>query len=67
MNRTNPPDAILREVFQRTGDRPFKRIEGVISEQELVAMSEGYKRVAGLGPPTRDATNADKEAGTNRS
>ena len=23
MNRTNPPDAILREVFERTGDKPF--------------------------------------------
>jgi hypothetical protein len=22
MNRTNPPDAILREVFVRTGDKP---------------------------------------------
>src|SRR5205823_14311640 len=27
MNRTNPPDAILREVWKRTGDKPFKRIE----------------------------------------
>jgi 2-polyprenyl-6-methoxyphenol hydroxylase-like FAD-dependent oxidoreductase len=46
-NRTNPPDAILREVFQRTHDRPFKAIEDVISRDELVALSEGYKRVAG--------------------
>ena len=48
MNRTNPPDAILREVFERTGDKPFARVEDVISEQELVALSEGYKRVAGF-------------------
>ncbi len=48
MNRRNPPDAILREVFQRTGDRPFARIEDIISEQELIALSEGYKRVAGF-------------------
>jgi len=46
-NRSNPPDAILREVFQRTQDRPFGRIEDVISRDELVALSEGYKRIAG--------------------
>jgi 2-polyprenyl-6-methoxyphenol hydroxylase-like FAD-dependent oxidoreductase len=46
-NRTNPPDAILREVFQRTGDRPFAAIDDVISREELVALSEGYKRIAG--------------------
>jgi 2-polyprenyl-6-methoxyphenol hydroxylase-like FAD-dependent oxidoreductase len=46
-NRSNPPDAILREVFQRTGDQPFGAIEDVISRDELVALSEGYKRIAG--------------------
>src|SRR5882672_6761178 len=46
-NRTNPPDAILREVFQRTNDRPFDSIDDVISRDELVALSEGYKRIAG--------------------
>jgi 2-polyprenyl-6-methoxyphenol hydroxylase-like FAD-dependent oxidoreductase len=46
-NRSNPPDAILREVFQRTNDQPFGRIDDVISREELVAMSEGYKRIAG--------------------
>jgi 5-methylphenazine-1-carboxylate 1-monooxygenase len=46
-NRTNPPDAILREVFQRTHDKPFAAIEDVISRDELVALSEGYKRIAG--------------------
>jgi len=46
-NRTNPPDAILREVFQRTHDRPFASIDDVISRGELVALSEGYKRIAG--------------------
>jgi 2-polyprenyl-6-methoxyphenol hydroxylase-like FAD-dependent oxidoreductase len=46
-NRTNPPDAILREVFQRTGDRPFRAIDDVITRDELVALSEGYKRIAG--------------------
>ena len=46
-NRTNPPDAILREVFQRTHDQPFGQIDDVISRDELVALSEGYKRIAG--------------------
>jgi 2-polyprenyl-6-methoxyphenol hydroxylase-like FAD-dependent oxidoreductase len=46
-NRSNPPDAILREVYTRTGDRPFDRIESVISQEELAALSERYKRVAG--------------------
>src|SRR5579863_42543 len=46
-NRTNPPDAILREVYERTRDRPFDAIEDVISRDELVALSEGYKRIAG--------------------
>src|SRR5258707_4963377 len=46
-NRSNPPDAILREVFQRTNDRPFASIDDVISRDELVALSEGYKRIAG--------------------
>jgi 5-methylphenazine-1-carboxylate 1-monooxygenase len=46
-NRTNPPDAILREVFERTHDRPFGAIDDVISRDELVALSEGYKRIAG--------------------
>jgi hypothetical protein len=48
MNRANPPDAILREVWRRSGDKPFARIEDVISTAELAQMSEAYKRVAGF-------------------
>ncbi len=47
-NRRNPPDAILREVYERTGDKPFARIDDVISEAELRAISERYKTVAGM-------------------
>ncbi len=47
-NRRNPPDAILREVYQRTGDQPFARIEDVIGADELHAISERYRTVAGL-------------------
>jgi 2-polyprenyl-6-methoxyphenol hydroxylase-like FAD-dependent oxidoreductase len=46
-NRTNPPDAILREVYLRTHDRPFGKVDDVISRDELVALSESYKRIAG--------------------
>jgi 2-polyprenyl-6-methoxyphenol hydroxylase-like FAD-dependent oxidoreductase len=51
MNRSNPPDAILREVYERTGDRPFQRIDDVISRDELAAISERYRRVAGVDRP----------------
>jgi 5-methylphenazine-1-carboxylate 1-monooxygenase len=46
-NRRNPPDVVLREVFERTGDRPFGRIEEVISAAELKALTDRYKQVAG--------------------
>ena len=46
-NRRNPPDAILREIYERTGDRPFERIEAVISAEELKAISDRYKGIAG--------------------
>jgi 2-polyprenyl-6-methoxyphenol hydroxylase-like FAD-dependent oxidoreductase len=46
-NRRNPPDAILREVYERTGDKPFARIEDVIPEAELRAIADRYKAVAG--------------------
>ena len=47
-NRKNPPDAILREVYERTSGNPFKRIDDVISPEELMQMSEGYKKIAGF-------------------
>jgi len=47
MKRDNPPDAILREVFVRTGDKPFARIDDVIGRDELEAISNAYQRVAG--------------------
>jgi 5-methylphenazine-1-carboxylate 1-monooxygenase len=46
-NRRNPPDVILREVFERTGDKPFRDIDAVIKPAELKALSERYKQVAG--------------------
>ena len=46
-NRRAPPDKILQEVYRRTGDKPFTNIDDVISREELAALSESYKRVAG--------------------
>jgi len=51
-NRTSPPDVIIREVYLRTGDRPFKNIEDVISREEILALTEGYKRIAGYDKET---------------
>lgn len=48
MNRANPPDAILREVHERSGDKPFERLSDVVSDEELRAISERYKSVAGF-------------------
>ena len=47
MNRSNPPDAILREVRERSGDQPYARIEDVIGNDELAAISARYKSVSG--------------------
>jgi 5-methylphenazine-1-carboxylate 1-monooxygenase len=46
-NRESPPDSILKEVWQRTGDKPFDRIEDVITNDELAALSRSYEKVAG--------------------
>lgn len=56
-NRTTPPDAILREVWERTGDRPFERIEDVISHEELTRISHRYREVAGFSAPTSTSTS----------
>jgi 2-polyprenyl-6-methoxyphenol hydroxylase-like FAD-dependent oxidoreductase len=50
MSRTNPPDAILREVYERTGDRPFERIDDVISRSEMIDLLDSYRRVTAGQP-----------------
>ena len=47
-NRSEPPDAVLHEVYRRTGDRPFGRIDEVISQDELAGLLQRYQRVAGF-------------------
>jgi 2-polyprenyl-6-methoxyphenol hydroxylase-like FAD-dependent oxidoreductase len=63
MNRRDPPDAILREVWKRTGDRPFDRVDDVISRDEIVAMSDRYKQVAGDERPATPTAEADERIG----
>ncbi len=57
-NRSMPPDAILREVYLRSGDKPFARIEDVIDPAELAAITNSYKRIAGYDRQTLEAKRA---------
>jgi 2-polyprenyl-6-methoxyphenol hydroxylase-like FAD-dependent oxidoreductase len=52
-NRSTPPDAILREVHERSGDKPFARLEDIVSREELARIAANYKQIAGLraSPP----------------
>jgi 5-methylphenazine-1-carboxylate 1-monooxygenase len=47
-SRTAPPDNILKVVHERSGGQPFERIEELISLDELAAITDEYKRVAGF-------------------
>jgi 2-polyprenyl-6-methoxyphenol hydroxylase-like FAD-dependent oxidoreductase len=57
MNRKAPPDAILKTVHERTGGERFKAIEDVISADELAAISNSYKNVAGLNKDVLNNTS----------
>ena len=54
-NRSMPPDTVLREVHERSGDKPFSRIDDVISQAELAQITSRYQQVAGV---SRDAAGA---------
>jgi 2-polyprenyl-6-methoxyphenol hydroxylase-like FAD-dependent oxidoreductase len=49
-NRRNPPDALLREVYERSGDQRFANIDDVISPAEITAMMSAYRTIAGYSP-----------------
>jgi len=51
-NRSDPPDAILREVWNRSGGKNFSRIEDVMPTAELQAILDRYKKVAGFDRET---------------
>jgi hypothetical protein len=47
-NRMHPPDFINIKVEELVGDRPFDDLNKYITQDELRALSEDYKRVAGF-------------------
>jgi 2-polyprenyl-6-methoxyphenol hydroxylase-like FAD-dependent oxidoreductase len=53
-NREHPPDFINIKVEELVGDRPFERLEDYISQDELRALSDDYKKIAGFALPAID-------------
>ena len=47
-NREHPPDFINIKVEELTGDKPFRNLDDFITQDELRALSENYKRIAGF-------------------
>jgi 5-methylphenazine-1-carboxylate 1-monooxygenase len=47
-NREHPPDFINIKVEELVGDRPFDNLDDYITQNELRALSENYKRIAGF-------------------
>jgi len=47
-NRDHPPDFINIKVEELVGDRPFDNLDKYITQDELRALSENYKRIAGF-------------------
>jgi 2-polyprenyl-6-methoxyphenol hydroxylase-like FAD-dependent oxidoreductase len=47
-NRAHPPDFINIKVEELVGDRPFDDLDKYITQGELRALSESYKRIAGF-------------------
>jgi 5-methylphenazine-1-carboxylate 1-monooxygenase len=52
-NRSLPPDFINIKVDELAGDKPFRHIDDVISQKELGAISEHYKKIAGFSLETQ--------------
>lgn len=47
-NRSNPPDIINIRVEELVGDRPFDDLDRYITQDELRALSDSYKSIAGF-------------------
>src|SRR5579862_4401520 len=47
-NRAHPPDFINIRVEELIGDKPYDKLDAVITQAELKALSDEYKRVAGF-------------------
>jgi 2-polyprenyl-6-methoxyphenol hydroxylase-like FAD-dependent oxidoreductase len=50
-NRNHPPDFINIKVEELVGDRPFENLDDYITQDELRALSDDYKRIAGFSVP----------------
>jgi 2-polyprenyl-6-methoxyphenol hydroxylase-like FAD-dependent oxidoreductase len=62
-NRSNPPDIINMKVEELTGDRPFDDLDRYISQQELKALSDRYKSVAGFALEQTRAPTDERRQG----
>ena len=51
-NRSDPPDTILREVWNRSGGKPFAKIEDIMPTDELAAILDRYRKVSGFDRET---------------
>ncbi|WP_426959490.1 flavin-dependent oxidoreductase [Muricoccus radiodurans] len=47
-NRSNPPDSLIARVEELTRDQPFDDLDAIITQDELRAISDRYKQVAGF-------------------
>ncbi|MBX3610017.1 MAG: flavin-dependent oxidoreductase [Hydrogenophaga sp.] len=47
-NRTLPPDFIIMKADELSGGQPFASIDDLISQDELRAISDNYKQIAGF-------------------
>ena len=52
-NREFPPDFINIKVEELVGDRPFDNLDAYITQDELRALSDNYKRIAGFALPPK--------------
>lgn len=55
-NREHPPDFINIKVEELVGDRPFDNLDDYITQNELRALSDNYKTIAGFAAPGTAAT-----------
>jgi 2-polyprenyl-6-methoxyphenol hydroxylase-like FAD-dependent oxidoreductase len=49
-NRVNPPDTVLRVVFDRTGGKRVENLDEVVTQEELREITSNYKKIAGYAP-----------------
>jgi 2-polyprenyl-6-methoxyphenol hydroxylase-like FAD-dependent oxidoreductase len=49
-NRVNPPDTVLRVVFDRTGGKRVENLDEVVTQEELQEITSNYKKIAGYAP-----------------